>query len=143
VQKPSEGVNGTYAVEPPMAKNAKGKPVNAEGKVVKRVMPTDQPRTFWYKRKGYNDFLVRILLCGKARSPSAKRCQTQSNRFSFKPSHSPWSHLMRHVLQRVASNSRATCVCCVYVHVCMYSSDNCASCFAGISQTTICQHGAS
>ncbi len=47
-----------------MAKSAKGKPVNAEGKVVKRVMPTDQPLTFWYKRKGYNDFLVRILLCG-------------------------------------------------------------------------------
>jgi len=64
VQKPSERVNGTYAVEPPMAKNDKGKPVNAEGKVVKRVMPTDQPLTFWYKRKGYNDFLVRILVCG-------------------------------------------------------------------------------
>jgi len=69
VQKPSERVNGTYAVEPPMAKNDKGKPVNAEGKVVKRVMPTDQPLTFWYKRKGYNDFLVNILLCGNAHSP--------------------------------------------------------------------------
>ncbi len=75
MQKPSEKANGTYAVEPPMAKNAKGKPVNAEGKVVKRVMPTDQPLTFWYKRKGYNDFLVSILLCGNAQSHPAKRNQ--------------------------------------------------------------------
>ena len=54
MQKP----NGAYASEPPVAKNEKGKPVNSENKVIKRVMPTDQPLTFWYKRKGYNDFLV-------------------------------------------------------------------------------------
>ncbi len=67
-----------------MAKSAKGKPVNAEGKVVKRVMPTDQPLTFWYKRKGYNDFLVNILLCGNAHNPLAKHSRTQAKCFSFK-----------------------------------------------------------
>jgi len=109
-----------------MAKNAKGKPVNAEGKVVKRAMPTDQPLTFWYKRKGYNDFLVSILLCGNAHSPPAKCNQIAflSSNFTQFQHFAPWSHLMRHVPQHVASDSRATCVCC-------------ASCFAGISQTKL------
>lgn len=76
VQKPSKGVNNTYAVEPPMAKNAKGKPVNAAGKVVKRVMPTDQPLTFWYKRKGYNDFL---FLEGDKMGPTAYYVDVRAN----------------------------------------------------------------
>ncbi|KAK9816294.1 hypothetical protein WJX74_010023 [Apatococcus lobatus] len=41
----------------PFARNAKGKPVDSEGNMIKRIMPTDQPLQFWYQRKGFNDFL--------------------------------------------------------------------------------------
>ena len=43
----------------PFARNARGKPVDSEGHMIKRIMPSDEPLEFWYQRKGFNDFLVR------------------------------------------------------------------------------------
>lgn len=42
----------------PFIRNAKGKPIDSDGLVIKRIMPKDEPLTFWYQRKGFNDFLV-------------------------------------------------------------------------------------
>ena len=52
---PSEA-NKTCVIAPHIAQQ---EPIDAEGRAVKRIMPTDEPLKFWYTRKGYNDFMVR------------------------------------------------------------------------------------
>ena len=56
-------------------RNAKGKPIDSDGLMIKRIMPKDEPLLFWYQRKGFNDFLVgcgfQQCICSRWHMPSS------------------------------------------------------------------------